>query len=253
MSIALIGHTGFVGSNLLRQARFDAVYNSKNVESIQGTTHELVFCAGAPGVKWRANAAPDEDYATIMRLIDNLKTVHVRQFVLISTVDVYAAPVGVDEDTIPSNAGLPPYGAHRRMLEEFTASQFCSTIVRLPGRFGRGLKKNAIYDLLNNRLEYLNPRDIIQYYDITRLYSDIRKILNCGIGLMNMATEPLSVGFIAREVFGATPNAGSHKDHAHYDVRTKHARYWNKPRGYLYSKDEVLNGLKNLVGEADDE
>ncbi len=31
---ALIGHTGFVGSNLLKQAEFDRCYNSKNIEEI---------------------------------------------------------------------------------------------------------------------------------------------------------------------------------------------------------------------------
>ncbi len=252
MSTALIGHTGFVGSNLLRQAHFDAVYNSQNIESIQGTCHELLFCAGAPGVKWRANAAPEEDHAAIIRLMDNLKTIQVRQFVLISTVDVYANPVDIDEDTVPLIAGLPPYGAHRRMLEEFTGAQFCSTIVRLPGLFGPGLRKNAIYDLLSNHLEYLNPRDIIQYYDIGRLYSDIRKTLDYGIGLLNIATEPLSVGFVAHEVFGVNLDAAPRKDHAHYDVRTKHARLWNKPGEYLYSQDEVLNGLGALVGEMND-
>ena len=30
----LIGHTGFVGSNLLRQATFDATYNSSSIDSI---------------------------------------------------------------------------------------------------------------------------------------------------------------------------------------------------------------------------
>ena len=35
---ALIGHTGFVGSNLARQGAFDALYNSSNIESIAGST-----------------------------------------------------------------------------------------------------------------------------------------------------------------------------------------------------------------------
>ena len=33
---ALIGYTGFVGSNLLRQRAFDATFNSKNIEQISG-------------------------------------------------------------------------------------------------------------------------------------------------------------------------------------------------------------------------
>ncbi|MFX0201180.1 MAG: NAD-dependent epimerase/dehydratase family protein [Candidatus Hodarchaeota archaeon] len=248
MSIALIGHTGFVGSNLLKQAHFDAVYNSQNIESIQGTCHDLIFCAGAPGTKWRANAEPEKDLATIMRLIRNLKAVETNQFVLISTVDVYLHPINVNEESIPIIDDLPPYGAHRRMLEEFVESQFSSTIVRLPGLFGPGLRKNAIYDLLNNRLEYCNPRDIIQYYNTNHLYNDILKTLDFGINLINIVTEPVNVRLVARKVFGINFDDDLTKDYAHYDVRTKYARLWNKIGEYLYSKEEVLHDLKDFVG-----
>ena len=33
---ALIGYTGFVGSNLVRQHSFDAMFNSQNIDSISG-------------------------------------------------------------------------------------------------------------------------------------------------------------------------------------------------------------------------
>ena len=60
MSRALIGYTGFVGGNLHLQTPFDDVYNSKNIDSLRGKSYELVVCAGAPGVKWKANKEPEK-------------------------------------------------------------------------------------------------------------------------------------------------------------------------------------------------
>ena len=61
MRAALIGHSGFVGSNLARQTRFDSTYNSSNIESIAGQEFDLLVCAGVRAEKWIANANPDAD------------------------------------------------------------------------------------------------------------------------------------------------------------------------------------------------
>ena len=37
----LVGHTGFVGSNLNREHKFDMVFNSKNIEEAYGTNPDL--------------------------------------------------------------------------------------------------------------------------------------------------------------------------------------------------------------------
>ena len=130
---ALIGHTGFVGSNLLRQRSFDATFNSANIDEIAGRSFDLVVCAGAPAEKWKANADPERDLDNIERLIRALEQVNTQKLVLISTVDVFATPVEVDEDTPAPMAGLPPYGHHRRRLEQMVAGRFDATIVRLAG------------------------------------------------------------------------------------------------------------------------
>ena len=44
MKIALIGYTGFVGSNLLNQYEFTACYNSKNIQEIHGKDYDLCIC-----------------------------------------------------------------------------------------------------------------------------------------------------------------------------------------------------------------
>ncbi|MSP68551.1 MAG: hypothetical protein EXQ96_10810, partial [Alphaproteobacteria bacterium] len=44
---ALVGHTGFVGGNLLQQHAFGALYNSRTIDQIRGTQVATLVFAGA--------------------------------------------------------------------------------------------------------------------------------------------------------------------------------------------------------------
>lgn len=146
---ALIGYTGFVGSNLALQHKFDMLFNSRNIDEITSNEYDLVVCAGAKGVKWYANQFPEDDLNGIRKLCDKFGEIKTRRFILISTVDVYKNPVMVDEETIIEKEGLHPYGLNRFYLENRVADTFPEyNIVRLPALFGRGIKKNFIYDLI---------------------------------------------------------------------------------------------------------
>src|SRR3954468_23314903 len=96
-SSALIGYTGFVGSNLLRQRKFEDCFNSSNIDQISGRNFDIVVVAGARAEKWKANADPAGDLDNIESLIKALTRVNASRVVLISTVDVFLNPVGVDE------------------------------------------------------------------------------------------------------------------------------------------------------------
>jgi nucleoside-diphosphate-sugar epimerase len=246
MTAALIGATGFVGSSLRSQAPFDELYDSKNIGSIRGRTFDLVVCAGARAEKWKANRDPDADRAGIERLIDPLREVRATRFVLVSTVDVYPLPVEVDESTPIDPAQASAYGRNRRLLEEFCALRFSAGIVRLPGLFGPGLKKNAIYDLLHdNQVDEIQPESVYQFYDIRLLWQDIERAARNGIGLLNVATEPVSMREIAERCFGRRL-ASSPKPAARYDMRSRHAPLWGGDH-YLYGKERVLAALQVFV------
>lgn len=146
----LIGYTGFVGSNLDKQIEFERKYNSKNILDIKNEEFDILYCAGVSAVKWFANQNPEKDIENINSLIDNLKTIKTKKFVLISTIDIYSDLGDVDEDRIPNVLEQDTYGKNRYYLENWVKDNFQDyLIVRLPALFGEGLKKNFIYDLLN--------------------------------------------------------------------------------------------------------
>ena len=82
--------------------------------------------------------------------IENIKKINPKLIVLISTVDVYPNPISVDENTEIDIEEVQPYGKNRLYLENWVASNFDDyLIVRLPGLFGKNIKKNFIFDLIS--------------------------------------------------------------------------------------------------------
>jgi nucleoside-diphosphate-sugar epimerase len=250
MAQALIGHTGFVGSNLLRSEIFSSTFNSKNVEDIRGRHFRRIVCAGIPAVKWLANQRPEADRDNIARLMDALRHVTADAFVLISTIDVYPSPIGVDEADTPTAAdAMEPYGRHRLEFENFVGTHFSgSHIVRLPALFGPGLKKNAIYDLLHdNRLEWVHPESLFQWYPIMRLAADVALIERSGPKIVNIATEPVTIGEIQRRYFPGMKLGGRTDAVAHYDFRTRYDSLWGRQDGYCMSRSSVLASIADYL------
>ena len=147
---SLVGCTGFVGSNIASKSAFDGLYNSKNIQSAYNTNPELLVYAGLPAEKFLANKDPECDMQKIQGAINNIKAINPKKLVLISTIDVYPFPNGVDEDSTINKTDLLPYGFDRLYLEEFVEQNFKDyLIVRLPGLFGKNIKKNFIYDFIH--------------------------------------------------------------------------------------------------------
>ncbi len=246
----LIGHTGFVGSNLLSQFDIDACFNSKNIDTLDGETFDWLFCAGAPGVKWRANQDPEADQASLFRLMTHLERVQARHLVLISTVDVYDTPVGVNEDTPIAVEHLQPYGKHRFQLEAFAQSHFSRTfIIRLPGLFGTGLKKNVLFDFLTgNNLQAIHTDAIFQFYDLSRFRQDFENTLDHALPLVNFAVPPLRVGAIAEECFGQPfENRPSGVLPPRYDMQTRYGALWGGEGPYIINESVTLQAIKRFV------
>lgn len=245
MTRALIGHTGFVGSNLDRQGRFEAHFNSKNFRDMAGGVFDEVVCAGVQAVKWWANQNADEDWRRISELLDVLATVRARRFVLISTVDVYRDPNGADESTPIETEGLHPYGMHRWRVEKWVRKHHPDhLILRLPGLFGEGLKKNLIFDALNGRdLSGFQPQSRFQFYDLARLSTDMDIAGGAGPGTVNFATEPVSVTEVLNRLDVPVPAATTDQTRMAYDMRTCHGALWGETGAYIQSAGDSLDAI----------
>lgn len=246
MENALIGFSGFVGSTLLRQAHFTALYRSTNIHEIENHEFDCVVCAGAPAQKWIANREPAEDRKKIEALIGYLRTVKCKTFILISTVDVFKDPVNVDEFTPVEESGLHAYGLHRRLLEKFVEQHFSNhLIVRLPGLVGPGLRKNVIFDFLNNNnLQAIESRGIFQFYPMVNIWYDIKIALESKLSLIHLTAEPISVADVSLQGFGRIFTQSLNALPARYDMQSRHAQLFGSAEHYQYSARETIQAVR---------
>ena len=295
---SLVGYSGFVGSNLRAQGNFEGLYDEKNIEEAFGTRPELLFYAGVPAAKFLANNDPPKDLAIVENALNNIRLIDPKKVVLISTVDVFEEPNGKDEScpAVSSQA----YGHNRHLLEEWVMKEFDSTVVRLPGLYGKNIKKNFIYDYINyipsmltdakiaelsekdsrlydsyydrgdgfwrlkdgvNRqtlretfrklgfsaLNFTDSRGMFQYYNLKYLYGDIRKVLDNGIKLMHLATEPINIGKLYSHITGETFVNELNRPVPNYDFRTMHRDIFGGENGYIQKADFIYEDIKKFV------
>jgi nucleoside-diphosphate-sugar epimerase len=248
MSTALIGYTGFVGGGLLRSGDWTDCYNSSNIGQISGKKYRRIVCAGIQAKKWWANQNPVEDWQGIESLLHSLDGADADEFVMISTVDVYMTPAAVDEDTPVDLANLHPYGLHRWRAEEHVRKKFPRCfILRLPGLFGPGLRKNLIFDMMHGRdLPQLDASTVYQYYNTERLAQDIETTVKAELPLVNISTEPVSTERLIREVFPAYPVV-DRGTRVSYDMRSKHAELFGGRGHYMQDANTVLQEIRDFV------
>jgi hypothetical protein len=149
---ALVGYTGFVGSNIYASAgnAIDTVYNSKNIGDAYGTNPDLLIYAGLRAEKYLANNEPEKDMQLIEQAEENIRKINPRKLVLISTIDVFKVPKNVDENSVIDIENLHAYGYNRYQLELWVRENYPDAlIIRLPGLLGKNIKKNFIYDYIN--------------------------------------------------------------------------------------------------------
>ena len=251
---ALVGWSGFVGGSLDARIAPVARFRSTDVDRLPAADVDEIVCAGAPAEKWRANAEPEADRAGIRRLVDALDGSRAGSCVLVSTVDVFADSRGVDETTPADTAQEQAYGRHRAELEEFVRRRFDDVlVVRLPGVYGPGLKKNLVYDLIHQPgARFAHQDSSFQFYDVRDLWGHVLLARDAGLSVVNLATEPVTSAQVARECFGVDYRCDDRPQVA-YDLRTAHAGALAGREGpYLRSADEVLTGIRSwgarLVG-----
>jgi hypothetical protein len=166
MKSSLVGYTGFVGSNLIHSHEFTYQYNTKNIEQAFGTKPDLLVYAGVRAEKFLANHDSEQDLRSIEEAFDNIKKIQPQKLALISTIDVYREPIGVDEDSPIMTEELQPYGANRFLLEQKVHDRWPEAlIVRLPGLFGENIKKNFIYDFIHIIPTMLKSEKFMELYE----------------------------------------------------------------------------------------
>jgi len=235
----IIGASGLVGS-LLREIIEGKCYTSQNIRDISGEVFDTIWIAAPSAVKWHANANPDSDMDSIRRLLSAVSTAQTRRIVHFSTVDVYGAE---QLASCPQESDYPvpdcAYGKHRLFLEENWEAEVVQ-IVRLPGLFGPGLKKNIIFDLLQKRnYSGVSLLSSYQWYDLGDLSNLVSELNTEKNDILNVSVEPLLTHSIVQDIFPDVIDKCTGTGVVKYDMRSKY--------GYRFSKEEVIERIRKYT------
>ncbi len=232
----ILGCTGLVGQTLYYQMLADGIadeniarFHSSNAAKAPNTSYGILFVCCMPAVKWWANQNPAADKATLEQVLDVVGRIDARTVVLISTIDVIALAEGQVNDETSTNWSTHTYGVHRRLLEEAVTLRWPETshIIRLPALFGRGLKKNALFDLLNGKDLAVSRDAAFQWYDLARLWNDCWECMIRRFHLVHFVTPPVAMSEIVDRWFPGVSCAST--GNTAYNFTTRHGHdgpYW---------------------------
>lgn len=235
----LVGSTGFVGGNLAAAHRFGAACHSSDIAAQFGSRPALCVYAGVPSAMFLANADPQADLAVMAGARQNLRALAPQQVVLISTIAVYADSRGCDE-TSPLPAGeLPAYGRNRLQLERWVREDFPDAlIVRLPALYGKGLKKNFLYDLHTITPAMLRPEKYRELAAESELVKTGYTLAGNGFYKLNGAADRAALrDWFAHNEFNALAFTDSRSRYQYYPL----ARLWRDIQTALAAGLTVLN------------
>lgn len=232
---ALIGYNGLIGSNIKTRYEFDFLYNSKNIEDIRGKNIKTIVCAAPSGWKWKVNQEPEKDLEKIKNLFHLLSSTKCEKFILISTIDAIA----FKEEWFPPPKDIVSYGGNRYTFENLLKTRFKEklTIIRVPGLFGHGLKKNIIYDLLNGVGEYTYLNSQYQWLDIEYIVDFLNKELLHEI--YELYPEPLHTKELVVDFFPSQIKKCRDIDGVYYNFKPK--------GGYCMTKKEVKSRMSRYI------
>lgn len=170
--IFLLGGNGFVGSALRRLFERNGldhvVLTRENYAQYEGTACDVFVNANGNSKKFMANRDPVWEFdASVRSVALSLENFSIGRYIHLSTGDIYPrqdTPEVTRESDFPDPRLMSRYGLHKFLAETMVRGVRPEALIfRMGGFVGPGLKKNAIYDMLNNVPVWLAPDSELQF------------------------------------------------------------------------------------------
>jgi hypothetical protein len=249
----IIGNTGLIGKTLKEKINFDLEFNSKNIKDYR--THDLndseLWLSCLPATKWMVNKNIKSDIENINSILSHISKFKYSKIILISTIDVYCDSLMNVNEEYPINFKSLSYGTNRYLFEKLVSQTLEYDnlyIFRLPALFNKNIKKNILFDLINNNnVSDINRNSSYQWYNLDDLSSDIKTLINQypNEQVFNLFPEPIETSEIINLFPYANDLINTQKERMEYNFTTK----FNKS-GYIKSKEIILNEIRKFVNES---
>lgn len=205
MRVTLIGANGFVGTGLrlflAAQPGVELVaVTRQNYDSLKGARADVTIDSSGNSKKFLSDQQPllDLDLSVVHRL-RTLQDFPAALHVHISSVDLYDeldSPATTAETSPINIAASSNYGAHKILAEQIVQHYAADwLILRLAGMVGPVLRKNPVFDILQNQPLRIHPDSRYQFMhtaEVARILWELvqsptrKEIFNvCGDGLIS--------------------------------------------------------------------
>jgi nucleoside-diphosphate-sugar epimerase len=248
----ILGSTGVVGSSLCEQIKFEHKFNRSNFNNLNDSDYNnsTLYLSCLPATKWLVNKNLKEDLENIWKIIKGIEHLKFDRVILISTIDVYCnSEIGIDEDGVIKVDKLS-YGTNRYLFELMTSDLLRYEdlkIFRLPAIFNKNIKKNILFDLINNNeVNQINLNSSFQWYNLDNLSMDIDNLINKypNKKSFNLFTEPIETTEILKFFPQYKDVEFKKNQRIEYNFKTKYAT-----TGYLNNKTQTLLEIEKFIYE----
>jgi len=192
MKICVIGHTGFVGQTIHKDLskKYKTVGVNSKTQTLPKNKFDIVVnCAGSTK-KYIAQTQPYNDLSLNIDPFISILQLEFHHLIHISSIDALYCP---------SNN----YSISKSITEQCVKLYFPnSSILRLGGIIGNGLKKNVVYDIAHNKDLFVTADSVFNYISTKEVSKIVMKIieLNMWKKTINIAAcSPISVQKIIDE------------------------------------------------------
>lgn len=188
--IYIIGGAGFVGQAYPRLLAAKGLpytlVTRENYASLIGTSCDILINANGNSKKFMSDHDPVWDFdASVVSVVRSLADFNAGTYVLLSSGDVYPtqdSPEVTREDQAIDLRRTSRYGLHKYMAETVVrATHPRPLVMRMGGFVGPGMKKNAIFDMLNDQPIWLHPESELQFISTDRAASLVWSLVEQGV------------------------------------------------------------------------
>lgn len=172
--IFVLGGNGFVGNGYVQQFQHDQldyeIITRENYDAFKGRHCDVLINANGNSRKYLAENDPVFDFAeSVASVHRSLNDFSFDTYVYLSSGDVYpdaSGPAKSAEDSLIEVDSQSNYGFHK-LLSEQIVRHFASKwlIIRQGGFVGEGLKKNAVFDILQGQPLRVSGASRFQFID----------------------------------------------------------------------------------------
>ena len=189
----VLGGTGFVGSAVCRALQKRNIphqaINRTNYKEFLGQTCDLLVNANGNSSKILATRDPLADFDGSVRSVrQSLIDFRFKRYIFLSSCDVYpdcSSPATTSEAQKLDIDAQSPYGFHKYLAEQTVQHAAADWLIfRMGGFVGPGLKKNAIFDILQGTKLWLHPDSRLQFLHSDSLASIVLDLADSSVTKM---------------------------------------------------------------------